>query len=124
MSSPLNSNKFRPYFTPAQLAEIIRCCKLASSDIALLSYLESFNLKITRDVISPALQTKPSLESRLGLASSTSMPEYSPAELHSIWLRDPNFLTPKQLILVQQYRWENELMTPEEARSYEDSLMS
>ncbi len=124
MPSPSTANKFRPYFTHAQLSEIIRCCKLASSDLALLTYLESFSLKINHGIIDPAISLKPTLESRLGLATNTGPEPYSPAELYNIWKANPEYIRPADLIKVQQYRWENELMTPEEARHYEDSLVS
>lgn len=120
--------KFRPYFSPAELQEIIRCLKTApTTSPSLLRYLESFNLKITHETIQPQYTSKPSLEDRLGVSSSQSSPssqQPTKEELYEAWKISPTSLLPKQIAIVQQYRYENSLMSPDEETAYVDSLMS
>jgi len=118
----MSEQKFRPYFSQAELAEIIRCVKASSTNQSLLSYLEAFAIKIDRGVMQPQLTTAPSLESKLGLGSSTNPNLPTPAELHIIWQSSPDSLSPPQLSIVHTYRWENGLMSEEEASRFETAL--
>ena len=121
--------KFRPYFSPAELTEIIRCVKASSTNQSLLAYLEAFAIKIDRGVMSPQLTTNPpqSLESKLGLTGSSisALPgpvPPTPAELYTIWKSNPEYLSPPQLSIVHTYRWENGLMDNEESSRFEESM--
>lgn len=114
--------KFRPYFSPAELTEIIRCVKSASTNQSLLSYLESFAIKIERGVMSPQLTTAPSLESRLGMSVLPGPNPPTAAELYSIYKSNPEYLSPPQLSIVHTYRWENGLMDDEESSKFEQSM--
>ena len=121
--------KFRPYFTTAELTEIIRCVKTASTNNHLLSYLEAFAIKIDRGIMNPQLTTSPaqSLESKLGLGGSIipSLPGPIPptsAELFTIYKSNPEYLSPSQLSIVHTYRWENGLMDEEESSRFEAAL--
>ena len=127
--SSFNQSKFRPYFSPAELTEIIRCVKAASTNQSLLAYLEAFAIKIKHGVMQPQLTTNPlsSLESRLGLTGSSisALPgpvPPTPAELYTIWKSNPEYLSPPQLSIVHTYRWENGLMTEEESNRFETAL--
>lgn len=116
--------KFRPYFSPSELQEIIRCMKTApTTSIPLLRYLESFSLKITHGTIQPQYTAMPSIDDRLGLPSNHVI-EPSPQELYIAWTLDPTKITPTQMSLVNQYRYENSLMDPSEESAYVDSLLS
>jgi hypothetical protein len=114
------SKKYRPYFSQEELEEVIRCVKLRTTSLPLLQYLQSFQLKIQNETLTPQYQLKPTLEQKLGISSSPSKP--NAAFLHKKWTNDPSSLTPSQILIVQQYRWEMGLMTPEEADSYEANL--
>ena len=123
----MSETKFRPYFSPAELTEIIRCVKASSTNQSLLAYLEAFAIKIKHGVMQPQLTTAPSLESKLGLAGSSmsALPgpiPPTPAELYTIWKSNPEFLSPPQLSIVHTYRWENGLMTDEESSRFETAL--
>ncbi len=125
MSTSNLPQTFRPYFTPAELAEVIRCLKTApTTSPTLLRYLESFSLKITHGVMQPQYTAAPSLESRLGMDDSPTVPSIPPAELYELWKVSPAKLLPKQIAAVQQYRYENSLMSPQEETAYVDSIMS
>lgn len=129
---PSSANKYRPYFSAAELAEIIRCVKAASTSLPLITYLETFAMKIERSVITPQLSLQPSLEQKLGMSVGggshiPALPGPNPptaAELFAIWKSNPEYLHPKQLAAVHQYRWEAGLMDSEEAERYEDSVLS
>ena len=125
----MSEQKFRPYFTPAELTEIIRCVKASSTNNHLLSYLEAFAIKIDRGIMNPQLTTSPvqSLESKLGLGGSTmsALPGPIPPttfELFAIWKSNPEYLSPPQLAIVHTYRWENGLMDDEESSRFETAL--
>lgn len=119
---PINmTKKYRPYFSEEELAEVIRCVKLNTTSLPLLQYLQSFQLKIQNELLSPQYKLAPSLESKLGF-SHPAKP--NPEALYEKWSNDPNTLTPSQILIVQQYRWEMGLMTVEEATAYEEKLLS
>jgi len=123
MASSSSANKFRPYFSPAELTEIIRCVKSSSTNINLLHYLENFAMKIDRGIISKQLTLAPTVSDRLGFNSpETSPAPYNPAELLAIWKANPEFLTPPQLEIVNCYRWEQGMMTNEQEQLYLQSI--
>lgn len=115
-----NRSKFRPYFTTAQLAEIIRCVKASSKDLSLIYYLESFALKLKHSIIQPAHTSQPPLEEKLGFSSPVSAINQSipPSELYATFLISPQSLTPPELEKVHQYRFENDLMDQDEEGEY------
>lgn len=118
-----NNQKFRPYFTPSELQEIIRCLKAAPTiSMPLLRYLESFSLKITRGIMQPQVTLQPSTEEKLGFTPQAI--QQSAQELWQEWLINPDKMTPPQMARIQQYRWENDMMDPVESAAYEDSLLS
>jgi hypothetical protein len=116
------SKKYRPYFSQAELEEIIRCVKLCTTSLPLLQYLQSFQLKIQNETLVPQYSLKPTLEQKLGISSSPNKP--NPEFLYEKWSNDPTTLTPSQVLIVQQYRWEMGLMTSQEAADYETKLLS
>ena len=130
-ASSSSPSKFRPYFTASELSEVIRCVKAGSTNMQLLIYLESFDLKIKHSVIAPAHIPAPSLEYRLGLESSSPSDTLSATinqslinTLHSKFITVPDSLTPSELQIVHKYRYENDLMSPEEEARYEQSILS
>lgn len=116
------ANKFRPYFSPAELTEIIRCVKASSTNISLIRYLEEFAMKIDRGIINKQLTLAPTVSDRLGFNSESSPAPYNPAELLAIWKNNPEFLTPPQLEIVNCYRWEQGMMTSEQEMLYLQSI--
>ena len=114
--------KYRPYFTASELGEVIRCVKVSSQNISLLKYLENYALKISHGVIVESLTLQPTLADSLELDSPDSP---SPASLESKrskayakWLSSPQTCTPLEIELTHLYRFENDLMSPEEESIY------
>lgn len=119
------AQKYRPYFTAPELLEIIASLKEnpTPNRLAISRYLESFNLKITHGVISASHTLEPSIEQKLGFAPAPAAPEENRTEqeLFYIWKNDPTLLTPPELARVLDYRYRNDLMTPEEEKAYESA---
>lgn len=115
------STKYRPYLSSSELAEIIRCVKISSHNKMLLSYLESFSIKINHGVISPQLSTLPTMSESLELTSGEFKVTETRSKLNCylLWKTNPAALTPAELTKAHLYRYENDLMTPEEEAEYE-----
>ena len=117
-----NKTKYRPYFTASELGEVIRCVKLSSQNISLLRYLESYALKISHGVIAESITLQPTLVDSLELDSpdspSTSSLESKRAKAYTKWLSSPESCTPLEIELTHLYRFENDLMSPEEESIY------
>ena len=116
-------SKYRPYFTPSQLGEIIRCVKIASQDSALIRYLEIFSLKIDHGIQAPALNLAPTLGEKLelGLDEPSQSLETKRHNAYLTWLSYPNQCSPFEIELTHLYRFENDLMSPEEETIYLES---
>lgn len=120
--------KFRPYFTASELQYIIACVKSSSSpNMALVRYLESFQIKIERGILSPSLQLQPTMEEKLGFTLGEGpQAGLDPKILYMSWLSNPAErakLSPRQLEIIQEYRYSNDLMSPTEESEYELALM-
>lgn len=118
--------KFRPYFTAAELLEIISALKSAPNPrrLTLCQYLESFLLKINHGIITPAHTAAPSLESKLGFSPDTPVPadhNLTGEAAYNKWLTNPLHATPKEIAEAMDWRYRNNLMSPEEERNYERS---
>jgi hypothetical protein len=117
--------KFRPYFTAAELLEIIAALKSAPNPrrLTLCQYLESFLLKINHGIISPAHTLEPSLETKLGFPDpSTPIPishSLTGEAAHQKWLVSPVSATPKEIAEAMNWRYLNDLMSPDEEAEYE-----
>lgn len=121
----MSEHKFRPYFTTAELTELIRCVKTSSTNQSLLAYLEAFAIKIDRGILQSQLTLQQPLEQRLGMVpSSKNTLAPTPTELYQQWKTDPTKLIPAQLAIVHTYRWENGFMTEEESSRFEQSMLS
>jgi len=117
--------KFRPYFTAAELQEIILCLKSHPSPrrLTICQYLESFLLKINHGIVSPAHTLNPSLEQKLGFPDpSTPIPishNLTGEAAYNKWLLSPGSATPKEIAEAMNWRYLNDLMSPEEEAEYE-----
>ena len=123
MSQPTqNKTKYRPYFTASELSEVIRCVKLSSQNISLLRYLESYALKISHGVIAESITLQPTLADSLELDSPisplNSSLESKRSKAYAKWLSSPESCTPLEIELAHLYRFENDLMSPEEESIY------
>jgi hypothetical protein len=115
------SQKFRPYFTADELTEIIVCLKSSPSTrrIQLAQYLEGFLIKINHGVISPAHTTRPSIEQKLGFTPIPASHHLTGEAAYEKWLINPLSATPKEIQEAQDWRYRNDLMSPDEEREYE-----
>ncbi len=128
----MSTHKFRPYFTGPELDYIISCLKSSSNpNIPLIQYLEGFKLKIDHGIVSASLLLKPTIEQKLGLDEETNhrqvIAETTARNLYDIWSMNPDArakMTPKQLQMIQEYRYTNDLMSPTEENEYELGLIS
>lgn len=122
------STKFRPYFTIEELEETIRCVSISSNNLHLLHYLRSFRDKISLGKISPNLSLAPAKKSftdslELSDSTSASKPQIVSNETlrqaaYIKWSINPETCTITELSLVQTYRFENDLMSPEEEAEF------
>lgn len=117
------TQKYRPYFTPAELSEVIRCLKIASHSPELIQYMERFALQISHGTIGAQLTLMPTVEEKLGMDTPPKNYSISTESLYTIWQSRPDGLTPQELAKVHQYRWGLGLMTPEESTVYENALL-
>lgn len=117
--------KFRPYFTAAELQEIITCLKSHPTPrrLTICQYLEGFVLKINHGIITPAHVNNPSLEQKLGMVdSSTPIPishNLTGEAAYQKWLVSPTSATPKEIAEAMDWRYLNDLMSPDEEAEYE-----
>ena len=121
MSQPTqNKTKYRPYFTASELSEVIRCVKVSSQNLPLLRYLESYALKISHGVITESITLQPTLADSLELDSPSpdSSLESKRSKAYAKWLSSPESCTPLEIELAHLYRFENDLMSPEEESIY------
>ena len=123
MNQAQNKTKYRPYFTASELGEVIRCVKLSSQNISLLRYLESYALKISHGVITESITLQPTLADSLELDSPDSPSPDSSLEskrskAYTKWSQAPEACTPLEIELAHLYRFENDLMSPEEESIY------
>ncbi len=125
MSTESSNQKFRPYFTAAELQEIINCLKSHPTPrrLTICQYLESFLLKINHGIISPAHTTAPSLEQKLGFPDPNQPIPVSHnltgEAAYNKWFLDPKSATPKEIAEAMNWRYLNDLMSPEEEAEYE-----
>lgn len=111
--------KYRPYFTASELGEVIRCVKLSSQNLPLLRYLESYALKISHGVIAESITLQPTLADSLELDSpSPASLESKRFQAYTKWSQAPESCTPIEIELTHLYRFENDLMSPEEESIY------
>jgi len=123
-----SEQKFRPYFTSSELLEIISALKSAPTPrrMTLVRYLESFLLKINHGIISPSHITAPSLESRLGMDDSPVpiSPALTGEAAYQKWLSNPVKATPHEISAALEWRYLNDMMSPEEESEYERAQMA
>ena len=119
--------KYRPYLTLPELDIIISSLKISGSNPHLIHYLEGFKSKIDLGITSPNLTLTPKLSvmERLGLdepsldsLSLTPSIETKRSNAYTKWLSSPLKCSPYEIELAHVYRFENDLMSPEEESIY------
>jgi hypothetical protein len=122
--------KYRPVVTEQELAYIIERCEADTREettgisVALSSKLKVFAMKMQLGISSAAYVSSPreSLASKLGLEDTPVTPERKRLAAFDKWSSLPSLCTPEEIKLAQTYRYENNLMTPQEESDYENSI--
>lgn len=116
--------KYRPYLTLPEIEEIISSLSRTSQNIALLKYLKQYHNKISLSFISPNLTIAPRKDfiHSLELSPSTSSPiDYASLKkaAYDKWRINAASCSISELQLSSLYRYENDMMSPEEEKEYE-----
>lgn len=126
MAAP--SNKFRPYLTMQQIRYFI---ELAESDtraeteglrLKSLRELKLFVAKSDLGLVNSALTVvgKTSTAEKLGFSIDTNdTPEQKREKAYQLWCVNPQLCSDADIKLAQLYRYENDLMSPDEEAEYE-----
>jgi hypothetical protein len=120
----INNQKFRPYFTSSELVEVISALKEQNKNKHLIHYLEGFAIKIERGILEPSITLSPTIENKLELGD-TNLGDILKAKKYNSyhkWKLAPNACSPNELAHAKMYRYENDLMSPEEEAEYEKSF--
>jgi len=129
MPGSSKATKYRPVLTAAQIQHIILLCKndLSTLSIELIGVLAPFAAKIANAAIAPAYTTtaKPSIISELGFSTEPIIKDSD--EIIAEWYAKQQVegnanLSLTQLEAIQDWRYRNDMMTPEEEATYERSF--
>lgn len=121
------TKKYRPYFTLPELNHILESLKNRTEpSVGLISYLERYISDIKAGYRVENLTTSPSLAQRLDLVprAPSDLDSANPEQLLQIYHRDGNTfksLSIREIKILQEYRYSNDMMTPEEESIYQES---
>ena len=123
------TKQFRPYFTLPELQEIITCLKShpTPARLSLVRKLGFFIAKVEHEAVSPQYipHPKPTLAQRLELEENIpANAEVIGEAAYQKHLSSPNSCTPKEIAASLEYMYTNNLMSPEQEKEYEKSLIS
>lgn len=120
----MSTKKYRPYLTESELSEILGALKSSPSPsrMSLITYLDNYLTDISRGTRLPNHIAKLSFTDTLALENPPDTSDQD-SKLYQTWLINPSSLSPKQLSIVLNYRYLNDLMSPEEETSYEQSQL-
>lgn len=123
-------SKYRPSLTQEQIVHLISLCRKDSSDesLRIIGLLAQFEFKIKQGAIvqSHAVDVKQGLAVDLGFADPAIHMQGGARSANLIlelWNSNPAQLSVLELQRVRSYRYENDLMTPEEQLSYENEIL-
>jgi hypothetical protein len=122
------TKKYRPYFTLQELKKIQEAISNASvSDLTLAgiyNYLYKYISDIEHGLRKENHVLQPSIEEKLGFSepNQSNPPAIgTPEQLYNRWKLN-QLMSPAELTIIQQYMYENDLMSPEQERDYEKSI--
>lgn len=126
----MKNAKFRPVLTSQQITHLISLCKkdLSNESLSCLSILLPFEHKISNSLITPAYTTqiKSSKIDELGFSTPTTKTDLDVGSLHTKYLEcgeDISQFSLTEIKAIQLYRYENDLMTPEQEKEYEAMVL-
>ena len=115
------NKKYRPYFTLDELKELLNglhSLQTRPSGWHTISYLERYIQQIESEHIAPAIETQSQ--------SKRKAPDLGLTELKLLaykrWLLTPANCNSQEIARAQMYRYENDLMLPEEEQLYEKHI--
>lgn len=126
MNPSQKSQKFRPYFTASELSLLISSLKSTTpftpAHASLARYLEEFSLKISRGILAPQLTLAPSIEEKLEIGvfenPKRRIGDMRKAAYKKFTAASSN-CTAEEIEMAHLFRYENDLMSPEEMVEYE-----
>ena len=112
--------KIRPSLEEQEIQHIVELLDQSGSSFSLsiAAKLKLLLFKYNLGAIKPAYKTE-SVEEKLGMVSTKDAREITFAK----WQKFPDLCTLEEINAVEEYRYEMELMTEEEAKVYEAKLM-
>jgi hypothetical protein len=119
--------KYRPCFTSEIISHLYSLCRnnICDKSIEALAVLAPFKAKIENNGISPAytINKKESLVDSLGIENDEEYALLAPNEkrkkAYAKWSLNPDSCNSFELVLVRDYRYFNQLMSPEEVEQYD-----
>lgn len=117
--------KYRPYFSIEEIQTIITALKNEiNPDTSLLKYLERYVFEIEEGFRKANHTLGPSMLEKLGVEKEKEPPKFNPITINKLYEQTYSFtgMSAKQIEVLQTYRYNNNLMTPSEELSYEESL--
>lgn len=115
-----SNHKFRPYFTVAELLEIVAALKQnpTPNRMGIIRYLEGYILKINHSQITPQHTLSPTLAQKLGFSDEPSV-DMTGEAAYQKQLINPTHCTPKEIAAAMEYRYTHNLMSLDEVKKYE-----
>lgn len=117
----MTQQKFRPYLSPSQLTYILSLLEKDAKDPELIQSFKLLSFKISSGISTPNYTTKPTKPSKF---SPLGLGLESPEELRKIEYDKYLQGLPHNESMVTTYRYENNLMTPQEETEYEQATIS
>jgi len=117
-------NKFRMPISAEMLNEIYSILPEGKTK----AYIKKYIIKFDAGLINPWYANKnntQSVEDKLGFSTESSAISFSDKRLaaYNKWLLDPDSVSLHEFSLVQDYRCENSLMSPDEEAKYLEDMM-
>lgn len=125
------TKKYRPYFTLEELSIISSSLKSSTTPkLSLISYIDKYISDITHGLRESNHTLKPTIEQRLGLVELNSSSKnnlnnnlgYDKEELFKLYMilgSTYQTFNPAQILLIQEYKYKNDLMGETEEIQYE-----
>lgn len=121
------TQKYRPYFTLAEIDEIINCLKSHPSPrrLQIAQYLTKFKIQAEFGLRESAYESKPSMMEKLGF-SDTPVPlshEITGEAAYNAWVASPTSCSPKTIQEALEWGYANGKLTPEQEADFESQML-
>lgn len=132
----MSTKKYRPYFSLSELHLLLDACATQAGKSPAHASMHSYLYKYIRDIDDGLRKenhiTKPTILQSLELdegestVNNTNPYTKTPEQCYAEYvLRGSTYigLSPARIATIQQYRYENDLFSPEEEAEYENSIL-